>query len=375
MLWSRLAGFGLALAPWALLGWVPAQPKPKDAVRAVMAGAPLQFRPGQGYLVDLLARLEIDPSSQTLVFSKSSLQTDHIGPQTPRALYFNAHTYVGWIPGAPLIEIMTVGTDARVRFYTISNTGPKIEWEQPTGECFRCHGGAGRLFVRSTPTPASGYPRALVPSRIVGPQTPFSERWAGWYVTGQHGAMRHLGNELSVGEDANHTIDSERGANVTDLRRYFDPRPYLTPHSDLVALMVAEMQMDVHNELSELARSGDSVEPLVLALLCSGEAPLASPIRGTADFATAYARGIPKDPKGRSLADLDLQSRLLKYPCNPVIYSEAFDGLPKDVRGQIFARLRAILRDGEGGRAYAHLSAADRAAIGEILQATKPEYR
>ncbi len=90
--------------------------------RVANGQAKLEFEPKQGYLRSILTQLKIDPNSQVLVFSKTSLQTDHISPKTPRALYFNDEVYVGWIPGAPLIEIMSVDPKRGALFYTIENT-------------------------------------------------------------------------------------------------------------------------------------------------------------------------------------------------------------------------------------------------------------
>jgi len=71
--------------------------------------AKLDYRGERGYLDSLLAALEIDPSSQTLVYSQTSLQSKLIGPKTPRAIYFNDDVYVGYVQGegAP-IEIASL---------------------------------------------------------------------------------------------------------------------------------------------------------------------------------------------------------------------------------------------------------------------------
>ena len=68
----------------------------------------LKFDPATGWRDSLLAALGISPKSQTLVFSKTSLQRERIAPQHPRALYFNDEVYVGWIPGAPVMEFSEV---------------------------------------------------------------------------------------------------------------------------------------------------------------------------------------------------------------------------------------------------------------------------
>src|SRR5690242_17621453 len=59
----------------------------------------LAFDPVHGYLPAVLHALGISTNSQMLVFSKTSFQRERISPQTPRALYFNDQTYIGYIPG------------------------------------------------------------------------------------------------------------------------------------------------------------------------------------------------------------------------------------------------------------------------------------
>ena len=50
-----------------------------------------------GYLPALLKTLRIPVSSQGLVFSRTSLQTDKITPWSPRAIYFNDDVYIGYV--------------------------------------------------------------------------------------------------------------------------------------------------------------------------------------------------------------------------------------------------------------------------------------
>jgi len=71
----------------------------------------LEFDKQHGYLRSVLESLEISPSSQMLVFSKTSFQRKRISPSTPRALYFNDDAYVGWVQNGTVIEVSSV--DAR----------------------------------------------------------------------------------------------------------------------------------------------------------------------------------------------------------------------------------------------------------------------
>jgi hypothetical protein len=105
-------------------------------------------------------------------------------------------------------------------------------------------------------------------------------------------------------------------------------------------------------------------------LLFVGEAPL-DRMRGTSGFAEYFSALGPRDGKGRSLRDFDLQKRLMRYPCSYMIYTEAFDASPADVRGAIYRRLKDILGGADRSAKYAHLTIADRQAVLGILRATK----
>jgi hypothetical protein len=109
-------------------------------------------------------------------------------------------------------------------------------------------------------------------------------------------------------------------------------------------------------------------------LLFVDEAKLTDKVRGTSGFAERFSGSGPKDRKGRSLYELDLTRRLMKYPCSYLIYSPAFDALPPMVKAPIYRRLWAVLSGQEQDPRYRGvLSAADRQAIVEILRDTKKD--
>jgi hypothetical protein len=82
----------------------------------------------------------------------------------------------------------------------------------------------------------------------------------------------------------------------------------------------------------------------------------------------------PRDAQGRSLRDLDLRSRLFKYPCSYMIYTDAFDALPRAAKDAVYARMWEILSGREKRAPWAtKLSAVDRRNIVEILRATKKD--
>jgi hypothetical protein len=109
-------------------------------------------------------------------------------------------------------------------------------------------------------------------------------------------------------------------------------------------------------------------------MLFRDEAQLKGPVKGTAIFAAEFQRAGPYDSKGRSLRQFDLKTRLFRYPCSFLIYSDAFEALPLKMKNYVWQRLEQILTGEDNGPAYAGMAAADRQAVLEILRETKPEF-
>jgi len=370
----------------------------------------LKFDSQHGYLLSVLQQLKIPTSSQMLVFSKTSFQHDLISPETPRALYFNAQTYIGWVQGGSVLEVATVDPQLGAVFYVL----PQVESGSPkfvrqTYECLQCHdsGMAGNvpgLMMRSVYPDRTGRPLLTQGTYVTTDQSPLRERWGGWYVTGKHGNQAHMGNMVARSETAPEETNWGSGGNVTDLKRLVDASPYLMKTSDIVALMVSEHQthtqdlitranyetrraMKYQQDLNkELGRPADAEwesvrsriqsvgEPLLQALLFSGEAPLTEPITGTSGYAEQFSVLGPHDRQGRTLYALDLRHRLFRYPCSYLIYSEAFDGLPAPMKDYLYRRLLEVLNGKDRTPPFAHLTDPDRQAILEILQQTKPDF-
>jgi hypothetical protein len=123
---------------------------------------------------------------------------------------------------------------------------------------------------------------------------------------------------------------------------------------------------------STLPRIHSACEALVEYLLFSGESKLTSRVSGTSAFASEFAARGPRDAKGRSLRDFDLESRLFRYPLSYLIYSPTFDGLPPIARERVYRRLWEVLNGDDSSKPFAHLAPDDREAIVEILRQTKP---
>lgn len=378
----------------------------KDRLEA--GEAHLEHEPHFGYLRSLLAALDVPQSSQMLVFSKTSLQRQRIAPSTPRALYFNDDVYIGFCQKGEVAEVSAVDPQLGAVFYTLSQEqADPPQLRRQSDNCLLCHsssqtqGVPGHMF-RSVYSDPYGLPILSSGTYRIDHTSPLAHRWGGWYVTGTHGQQRHLGNLVVRGKYNPEEIDNTTGQNQTKLNPRVDADRYLTPHSDIVALMVAEHQAEGHNLLTrasfhtrsalhheaalnrELKMPADhrwesttsrirSVgEPLVKYLLFSGEAALAAEIRGTSSFAEDFSRRGPRDPQGRSLRDLDLHRRLFKYPCSYLVYSPSFNALPAEVKQYVLQRVWDVLQGKDQSPEFAHLSADDRRAIREILCTTKP---
>lgn len=371
----------------------------------------LQYQAPRGYLDSLLKALQIDTSSQILVFSKTSLQVEWIKADTPRAIYFNDDTFVAWVQGSGLLEMVSFDGSLGPVFYTLDNHGATSPgFDREVLRCLACHdkfslagGGVPLLLIASSPVDVNGLLLGNSISIPVSDETPIAQRWAGWYVTGESDQQPHLGNLLVHSEKEFPRGATFKAHNTDSLEGLLDTTPYPTAKSDVVALLVMEHETTVYNLMTRvnfkartlLSRESpgnessdpwDSLqpqtrqairrmaEPLVQAMLFANAAPIAGRIRGSAGFDTQFESLGPRDPLGRSLRDLQLQGRLFKYPLSYLVYSDAFDALPLCARQFIYRRFAEILEGRDQSAAFAHLSPQDRSAVAQILAATKPDF-
>ncbi|MGE0043840.1 MAG: hypothetical protein AB7H88_21510 [Vicinamibacterales bacterium] len=369
--------------------------------RLAAGTARLDFAGGKrGYLEAVLHALDVPVESQVLVFSQTSLQAPLISFHNPRAIYFNDNVAVGWVRGSDTLEIASQDPRQGTMFYQLPQEGggqPRFEREQ---KCLQCH---LSWDTRAVPGPLvqTVFPRKsddeYANGFVVDDRVPLAERWGGWWVTGTAVPARHMGNARMIRPDAD-----ERGgpgpAKLTSLEGRFDLDGYLTPYSDVVALLVLDHQTHLANLLTRAGwewrladyesrlpgtprgastaitpRVRQAVDELVDYMLFVEEAPLPSPVRGSSGFAEAFTARGPKDAQGRSLRDFDLERRMMRYPLSYMIYSTGFDGLPSAVKDAVYERLWTVLSGQDASERYAHLTRPTRQAIVEILRATKPD--
>ena len=346
----------------------------------------------RGYLESLLAELEIDAASQTLVYSQTSLQGRLIGPKTPRAIYFNDDVYVAFVQGAPL-EIAALDPILGPVFYLLEQTEAAPRFSAELGRCLSCHdsysltgGGVPRFIVGSGYTGTTGMLVSHEGWILVTDRTPLKSRWGGWYVTGRHGSQVHLGNVVIKTLYDFDKLEELRIGNRDTLDGLVDTKPYLTNTSDIVALLVLQHQADVQNLITRVhydARTAEdkreepldeTLERLIRTMLFVDAVEYTAPISGDPKFVEQFASRAVRDSQGRSLRDFDLTRRLFRHPLSFVIHSPAFDALPIDVKAAFYRRLREVLTGADSSEAFEHLSATDRTAIVEILRDTKPDF-
>jgi hypothetical protein len=364
----------------------------------------LKFDDKHGYLRSVLEALDVPIQSQLMVFSKTSFQMYRISPENPRSLYFNDSVAVGWVRGGPIVEVADEDPTQGVIFYTLDQKpAEKPQFMRHDDTCLACHqaGVPGTRIESVYPAP-SGLPVEELGEFATTDASPFAQRWGGWYVTGETGSMRHMGNAILTDPAKPESIFGNQTLNLKSLKGRIDTDAYLSPYSDIVALMVFEHEMHMMNLFTlagwqvrtseyEDRTSADPVDRLgtteaVLreaansvadALLFANEAPLPNAIQGTSGFEQMFAAEGPRDSEGRSLRQFDLRQRLMRYPCSYMIYSPAFDALPDDLKQAIYDRMWIILSGRDDSPKYAKLARDDREAVIEILRATKkglPDY-
>ena len=347
---------------------------------------------GWGYLPSLLKHLEINIDSQILVFSKTSFQLTKISPKTPRAVFFNDSVAMGSVQDGKVLELTALDPAQGLVFYTMDTekTG-KPRFERRFSECLNCHGPANGLVVSSVYPSVDGTP--FVTGTFfegIDQRTPLENRWGGWYVTGTHGSVHHMGNAVAPNPDRPFDLEQEGTQNLTDLAGKLDTTKYLAPTSDIVALMTLEHQARMTNLITAVSQQfrralnmgtlestknslDRAVEQMVEYMLFVDEAALHDPVKGVSTFTTTFPQRGPRDTQGRSLRDFDLHQRLFRYPLSYMIYSPIFDAMPHAAKQRVYHRLNDVLSGRDHDKKFAHLSDDDRLAILEILRDTKPE--
>src|SRR5436190_7280273 len=356
------------------------------------------FDSRSGYLRSALEAFQLPLDSQLLVFSRVSLQGKRISEQNPRALYFNDRLALGWVRGGDLLEVAAYDETQGIVFYTLDQRPDESGPPQFKRAfiCLGCHVTGNTLNVpgllmfsttRPEPSQFSGLPRHIDHSDAL------AKRFGGWFVTGSTGSAHHMGNDAAA-------LDGRTSRELMSVEGLFDADGYRALSSDVVAHLVLTHQAGMTNLLTRAAWEARAADPSLhppatstpgqeasVAVMMAGiasevvdyllfidEAKLTDRVRGASGFAERFSASGPRDGKGRSLYELDLRHRLMKYPCSYLIYSPAFDALPPAAKEPIYKGMWEVLSGQEqDGRYRAALPLADRRAMVEILRDTKKD--
>lgn len=343
----------------------------------------------------ILAALSIPESSQMLVFSATSLQRT-IGPHRPRALYFNDELYLGWVPGGRL-EIAADDPSVGPVFFILSlGTGGRPTEPERQTRCLNCHGNADTgnlpaLLAASVLPDESGGSLETFKEPGPGHHVPLAQRFGGWHVTDAERSIVPLAN--LVGRSAAGEIS--RLPNPVGER--FALGRYLQPNSRLLPQLIHEHQVGGVNALTaalyaarESAPSTSAPSPTPPAPAPGTQPPLDEAARRVvryflfADEVTLPAGAVPKDEafihdftrnrradrQGRALKDLDLGTRLFRHRCSYLIYTPLWRDLPATIKDRAWKLMAEALNDSNPSADGAHLPAAERAAIREIIADT-----
>lgn len=372
---------------------------PKDRVsqlkEAIESGRlPLDRSSEAAFLSGLLRALDIPASSQTWVFSTTSLQLSFISPSNPRAIYFNENVYVGYIPGGR-IELVAIDPDLGAIFYIfdIPRGGQSIRFDR-SDRCMNCHASdetghvPGILLKSVTPAPTGG---SLTAYRIgeTGHHIPLSERFGGWHLTGIHGLTNHWGNMIGrMSQGVLNRISNPPGER-------FNKNRYLVETSDILAHLLLEHQAGFINRAVEAGyrtrtaihqnRDGltaaqekeldEQAGLLTRYLLFADEAALpGGGIEGDPVLVKDFLSKRKPDSGDDSLRDLDLKTRLFKHRCSYMIYETAFAGLPEIMKRRVSGRMSAALDEQRPDPAFAYLEPKEKRAIQSIVRATLPGF-
>ena len=348
----------------------------------------------KAFLASLLKALDVPISSQLLVFSASSLQSEIINPRNPRALYFNEDTYVGFVPGGK-VEIISMDPEMGAMFYIFDRLRPGTSLPpiSRSEKCFNCHAGNATrrvpgLIAESLLPMLSGASLETYRHDEQGHQIPLEKRFGGWHLTGQHHLKNTLANTMG-------RTSSSRGFEKTHIEpgQMSDLGLHLRPTSDILPHLVHEHQLGFENRVFHaayvmrqlLAEGRGSLqlaakpqmealaEELAQYILFVDEAKLPQDgVGGDPDFIREFQRNKKVTQTGASLKDFDLKNGIFKYRCSYMLYTESWQRLPAILRERVYYKMAEGLREQAPNPAYAHLAADEKRAIRSILRETLP---
>lgn len=346
------------------------------------------------FLHSLLKALDVPVSSQLLVFSASSLQSEIINPRNPRALYFSEDLYLGFVPGGK-IEIIAMDPEMGAMFYIFERLRPGggVPPITRSDKCFNCHAGNATkrvpgLIAESLLPMLSGASLETYRRDEQGHQIPLDKRFGGWHLTGKHHLKENLANLMG-------RTSSSRGFEKTRVEpgQMSDLNLHLRPTSDILPHLLHEHQIGFENRVFHaayvmrqlLAEGRGSLsmaakpeveklaEELARYILFVDEAELPTEgIEGDPEFIQEFQRNKKSVSAGPSLKDFDLKNRIFKYRASYMLYTDSWQKLPLMLRERVYFKMAEGLRDQNPNPVYTHLPVEEKRAIRAIMKETVP---
>lgn len=376
--------------PHSYLDW-----KPKDRFaqlqdRAQKGEVKLDTSNDKAFLSSLLEALHIPITSQIMVFSASSLQSEIINPRNPRALYFNEDTYVGWVPGG-LVEIIAADPEMGPMFYVFNRLRPggPVPDVQRSTKCMNCHAGNATrrlpgLIAESLLVSRAGSSLETFRRDVQGHQIPLELRFGGWHLTGQHNLSHHKANVMGIPQNGKNELSPVEPGQYSDLSLH------LLPTSDILPHLIHEHQMGFENRLvyaiytmrqlkndnkglfgsAAKAEIEERAQELARYITFADEAKFPGKgITGDAAFTKDFLSDRRTTKAGLSLKDLDMKTRIFKHRCSYMLYTDTWKEAPKDLKERVYYHMALYLRD-QPDALHAHLAPGERVAIRSILKET-----
>ena len=343
----------------------------------------------QALLRSLLQGLKVPVSSQILLFSASSLQSEIINPRNPRALFFNEDTYVGYVPGG-VLEIAAADPEVGPIFYVFDRLqpgGPFPRVQRGT-KCFNCHGGTATkrlpgLIAESLLVSQAGSSLETYRRDEQGHQIPLENRFGGWHLTGKHHISGHKANVFGLARPGK----IEKTEVVPG--QTWDTAKHLLPTSDILPHLVHEHQIGFENRLvrgiyivrqlkhdrkgmlgsAEQAEIDMWAQDFARYVLFADEAKFPREgVEGDPAYVRDFLEGRITSKRGLSLKDFDLKTRLFKHRCSFMLYTDTWEHAPKEIKDRVYYRMAEALRDAQPS--MPHLATEERRVIREILKET-----
>jgi hypothetical protein len=347
--------------------------------------AVLDARDERALLRSLLRLLELDDSTQLLVYSATSLQSAIIHPRNPRALYFNEDTSLGYVPGGRF-EVASFDPILGMNFYLFDRASDgQVPRFHRSDRCMNCHADtpSGRVpgfVLHSLAVSDDGYSLETYRYDQTGHHVPLSLRFGGWHLTGGHRLPETHANQIARLSPQG----LQRSPNPPG--RSYDPARYPRATSDILAHLVHEHQAGLLNRIAlatYLGREAEGKEAERAADLEACAADLADYLlfRGEAALPKGGIAGDPdfiRDFQARAsgpaavLREFDLRTRMFRHRLSYLAFTPVWEAVPPSVARRVASRLRAAWAadksDGAG------LTGDEGEAILRVLRALRPEW-